>query len=597
MTEVSPDIALSTSFQTSALSDVVSSYRRAQTFLSSSHITTQDAFPEHWRHDEENGVSESNNNLNENAILGDDMPTLHQENYADPFWDEGTNLSCVPSVPSPVGNERTPLLTVPSQQMYKRFVNGKNHLLLRKTSTLSVASKQPKYYFEPGRSTYRQTLFNSTAILLGVGMLSEPSAFALAGWIPGFILIVFYGFITCYTAKILARIIREDPNLRTYADIALKAFGRRSRVFTGLLFFLELFSVCVILITLCGDSLHLVLPTFTSNQYKLMTIIALAPAMFLPLSILAYASLLGVLSTFSIMGCIMIDGLSKPDAPGSLWQPADTILYGTDARKIGVAFGLFMAGFGGHAVMPSLARDMQDPSQFDDVMNWAFVRVAIATFLYGVIGAAGYLMFGESVGEEISKNILEIPEYNQFLNNLTVWMLVFAPLTKYPLNMRPLSLTIEIWLGLDKPNPIQPYENGRPPSPSERSARALETSPRTSRHPVPLVIERILLVIFSIAVSILIPEFSTMMAFLGSFSAFIGFTIVIGLTASTVTTTGRLFVQGPCTADLKVMERRQMEELTFGLAERKVDEEGLEGVLNMEWEYYTEPVQVGVFAE
>ncbi|GJJ08762.1 hypothetical protein Clacol_002981 [Clathrus columnatus] len=454
-----------------------------QTFLSSSHIATRDAFPEHWRHDEENGVSESNNNLNENALLGDDMLTSHQEDYLDPLWDEGVN-PCVPSKSSRAGNERTPLLRrVPSQQMSERFVNGKNHLLLRKTSTLSVASKQPEYYFEPGRSTYRQTLFNSTAILLGVGMLSEPLAFALAGWIPGFILIVFYGFITCYTAKILARIIREDPNLRTYADIALKAFGRRSRVFTGLLFFLELFSVCVILVTLCGDSLHLVLPTFTSNQYKPMTIIALAPAMFLPLSILAYASLLGVLSTFSIMGCIMIDGLSKPDAPGSLWEPADTMLYGRDTRKIGVAFGLFMAGFGGHAVIPSLARDMQDPSEFDGMINWAF---AIATFLYGVIGAAGYLMFGESVGEEISKNILEVPEYNRFLNNLTVWMLVFAPLTKFPLNMRPLSLTIEAWLGLDNLNPIQPHQNGGPPSPSERTARLLETSPRTSRHPIPL---------------------------------------------------------------------------------------------------------------
>lgn len=42
-------------------------------------------------------------------------------------------------------------------------------------------------------------LFNSIAILLGFGMLSEPLAFAYAGWICGTLLVVGYGLITCYT--------------------------------------------------------------------------------------------------------------------------------------------------------------------------------------------------------------------------------------------------------------------------------------------------------------------------------------------------------------------------------------------------------------
>lgn len=50
-----------------------------------------------------------------------------------------------------------------------------------------------------GTSTYGQTLFNSTAILLGIGMLSEPLAFALSGWIGGTCLVIFYGAISCYS--------------------------------------------------------------------------------------------------------------------------------------------------------------------------------------------------------------------------------------------------------------------------------------------------------------------------------------------------------------------------------------------------------------
>jgi len=104
-------------------------------------------------------------------------------------------------------------------------------------------------------------LFNSIAILLGIGMLSEPLAFAYAGWIGGTALIIFFGLLNCYTsvqlalfdrdlpliacnsAKILARIILEDPRLRSYADIGRKAFGSKSIALTTILFCLELFAV------------------------------------------------------------------------------------------------------------------------------------------------------------------------------------------------------------------------------------------------------------------------------------------------------------------------------------------------------------------
>jgi vesicular inhibitory amino acid transporter len=35
--------------------------------------------------------------------------------------------------------------------------------------------------------------------LVGVGILSEPLAFASAGWLLGTILIIFYGALSCYT--------------------------------------------------------------------------------------------------------------------------------------------------------------------------------------------------------------------------------------------------------------------------------------------------------------------------------------------------------------------------------------------------------------
>lgn len=41
---------------------------------------------------------------------------------------------------------------------------------------------------------------------------------------------------------------------------------------------------------------------------------------------------------------VLIDGLSKQEAPGSLWDPAKTSIGVPNPDKLAIAFGLFMAG-------------------------------------------------------------------------------------------------------------------------------------------------------------------------------------------------------------------------------------------------------------
>ncbi|KAF9044884.1 hypothetical protein BDZ89DRAFT_942779 [Hymenopellis radicata] len=397
--------------------------------------------------------------------------------------------------------------------------------VIRRASSGSIApstTSQPKI---AGMSTFGQTLFNSIAILLGIGMLSEPLAFSYAGWTAGTILIVFYGFISCYTAKLLARIILSDPRLRSYTDIGRKAFGPRSTLFISSLFCLELFSVSVILVTLYADSIHSLLPHFSSNTYKLWGLLILVPTVFLPLSLLSYTSVLGILSTVLMIIVILVDGVSKRDAPGSLWSPAETSFGVESANNLGLAFGLFMAGFSGHAVIPSLARDMQDPSQFDKMIDWAFV---IATFIYGLIGYAGYLMFGANVSEEISMDLLRTPGYSPILNQAALWMLVISPLSKFALTTQPLNATISILLGIDVL-----------PSSHEDVAKRLTTPQGAlmSRKRILGNIQRVVVTLLAVGVSVAVPDFSAVMSFLGSVSAFL--ICVIGPLAANIALTGK----------------------------------------------------------
>ncbi|KAI9062988.1 hypothetical protein FKP32DRAFT_1628555 [Trametes sanguinea] len=445
------------------------------------------------------------------------------------------------SVPTPRAGERTPLLV---RQSTSATILGRPPVaqpseevpqyeaIQRRVSSGSLGTKGEPKVQHTGQSTFAQTLLNAVAVLFGIGMLSEPLAFAYAGWIGGSLLIIGYGYISCYTAKILAHIVLEDPRIRSYADIGRKAFGPRSSPLISAIFGLELFTVCVALVTLYADSLYAVIPTYSANTYKLIGLAIFIPAVMLPLSILSYASIIGIFSLIGIIGIILFDGFTKFDSPGSLWSPADTSLGVDNMQEIGIAFGLFMAGFSGHAVIPTLARDMRDPTRFDEMINWAFV---IATGTYAVLGVAGYVMFGNSVSDEFSQDLIKY-NVHPSLNTLALWGLVITPLTKFALTARPLNVTLEVLLGIDTSgvsHAADAHAHSTTTLPSTSSP--LRHTPKAVKRAL-IAVERTALTLLAVAVSILVPEFASVMAVLGSTFSFV--LCVIGPVAAKVALEG-----------------------------------------------------------
>lgn len=62
----------------------------------------------------------------------------------------------------------------------------------------------------------------------------------------------------------------------------------------------------------------------------------------------------------------------------------------------------------------------------------------IATIISFVAGSSGYLMIGDKVSDEITRDIMK-PEYGypRWLNLVALWMIVINPLTKFGLCSRP----------------------------------------------------------------------------------------------------------------------------------------------------------------
>lgn len=165
------------------------------------------------------------------------------------------------------------------------------------------------------------------------------------------------------------------------------------------------------LIILFGDSVYAMFGGYlTPAAFKAIGLAIILPTIFLPLNLLSPVSVIGIVSTFTLFGVVLLDGLIKKEAPGSLWQPATTHLL-PEWSRFPLSFGLIMSGFSSHPIIPSLYKDMRDPRKFSKMLNLAYVG---ATIIYLSMG-----MVGVSIWKDPSKECM--PRFlSDFVMSLTV---------------------------------------------------------------------------------------------------------------------------------------------------------------------------------
>ncbi|KAF2669338.1 hypothetical protein BT63DRAFT_425074 [Microthyrium microscopicum] len=360
-----------------------------------------------------------------------------------------------------------------------------------------------------GRSTLPQTVFNSINVLIGVGLLSMPLGLLYSGWVIGIVFFFFAVLSTQYTAKLLAKCLDVDNSLVTFADLAYVSFGPRARIATSILFSLELIAACVALIILFADSLNALLPGWSVLAWKLFCGILLIPLSFLPLRLLSFTSVLGILSCLGIFLAVVTDGILKPETPGSLRAPATTYLFPQRWQTVPLAFGLLMSPWGGHSVFPNIYRDMRHPYKYRRAVNITYIFTGALDLGMAVIGL---LMFGDGVHDEITSNILLLGDaYPPGLSLFIVICIAIIPLTKVPLNARPIVTTVEVIFGLvDYGN--MSHGHG---SEEEGNSSRFSFGANLAR-----VLIRVGIVVVFVVIAMLFPSFDRIMTLLGSVCCF-----------------------------------------------------------------------------
>ncbi|KAF5501639.1 Vacuolar amino acid transporter 1 [Colletotrichum siamense] len=350
-----------------------------------------------------------------------------------------------------------------------------------------------------GQSTLPQTIFNSINVLIGVGLLSLPMGIKYAGWICGMVVLAGSAAVTAYTAKLLAKCMDLDASLITFSDLAYISYGRNARIATSILFTMELLAACVALIVLFADSLVLLFPGFLSvNMWKIICSVVMIPLNFLPLRLLSFTSVIGILCCFSIVLILVVDGLIKPNTPGSLIEPATTYLFPANWGTLPLSFGLLMSPWGGHSVFPNIYRDMRHPHKYPRAVKTVFSSVYLLDAFTAVVGL---LMYGDSVMDEITANILQTSGYPRALNFLLCIFIAIIPLTKIPLNARPIISTLEVLTGIH-----QQAVSGN---------QAMVGRSATFRGVMKIAVRVVTIFVF-LVISIVFPAFDSIMAFMGS---------------------------------------------------------------------------------
>ncbi len=110
-------------------------------------------------------------------------------------------------------------------------------------------------------------------------------------------------------------------------------------------------------------------------------------------------------------------------------------------------------------------------------------------------------MFGDDVRDEITSNILEASGYPRALTVLMCMLIAIIPLTKVPLNARPIISTAEVLLGLHQPVV----------SDNEAAVRHTAYWRGFLR-----IVVRVVTIFSFLAIAILFPAFDIIMAFMGS---------------------------------------------------------------------------------
>lgn len=357
-----------------------------------------------------------------------------------------------------------------------------------------------------GKISEWQAGWNVTNAIQGMSLVSLPYA-VLHGGYYGLLSLVLVAYICCHTGKILVDCLyeRDDRTGKivrvrdSYVEIAQVCFGQKygGKIINAAQV-IELVMTCILYVVLCGD---LMIGTFPDGIIDMRSWMMLCSITLIPCALLKNLQSVSTLSLYCTIIHFVINAVIFAYCFMQVgdWH-WDKVTFSIDAATFPVCLGIVVFSYTSQIFLPSLEGNMQEPSKFDDMLDWSHIAAAICKFVFAYVG---FLTFGDATQEVITNN-LPTRGFKALVNLI----LVIKALLSYPLPYYAAAHLIETSFFKKRPTESNPEGEGPQPFPSMWT--------RDGEYRVWAVALRVSLVMVTMFAAISIPHFALLLGFIGS---------------------------------------------------------------------------------
>jgi len=237
--------------------------------------------------------------------------------------------------------------------------------------------------------------------MAGAGVLAIPLALNESGWI-GVGLLVVCGILSNITANLLGEVMFHMDEIRDYADLGEKAYGRIGRIVTTFTQYVTLTGISIIYLILFGMLLHEVdaLSCVPAQFYSFIggLLLAVTVIIFPTLTEVSFAGPLAVVSTATAAVVALVISIMFRNSPDYLHYHTrlDFNTKVVEWKSLWSAWSIFVFAFGGHSLLPNIYAVSRNRNEWWKSTNLAYNFVLC--FLYLPIAIAVYSVYGSFLG-------------------------------------------------------------------------------------------------------------------------------------------------------------------------------------------------------
>lgn len=164
------------------------------------------------------------------------------------------------------------------------------------------------------------------------------------------------------------------------------------------------------------------------------------------LTMLSYFSLIGIATTLFLVFVLLDTGLSTPHGSTNSTHGTFSTLDLSEFEPFGTfngiiySLGLQMVGFAGHATFPSLYVSLKEKEKFTKLIN---IDYFFCFLLYFTMAFVGYLLYTSTTKEEITINLYDNFSKTNFLVDICIWTIIINPSTKFGLMLNAVASVFE----------------------------------------------------------------------------------------------------------------------------------------------------------